>query len=51
LVLPCLDSLVDAGEFAFFWGAGQAGTDGVEVDIDHAGGDSGGIEEGLAFEA
>lgn len=50
LVLPGLDSLVDAGEFAFFWGGGQASADGVEVDIGHTGDDSGGIEEGLAFE-
>ena len=51
LLEPSLDPFLDAGEVAIFGSGGKAGAYGIEVDVDHASGDGGVIEEGLAFEA
>jgi len=51
LLAPCAEPLLNAGEIAFFRSSGKAGSDGIEIHVDHAGGNSGVIEEGLAFEA
>lgn len=48
--MPGTDSFLNAGEVALFGSWCQAGPDGVQVDIDHAGGDGGIVEKHLAFE-
>jgi len=49
--VPGTDALLDAGEVAIFGGGSQAGTDGIQIDVSHAGGDGGNVEQGGAFEA
>ena len=49
-LLPGTDSFLDAGKVAFFRSFCQAGPDGIEVYIHHAGCYGRHVEEGLAFE-
>lgn len=51
MFLPDVDAFLDTGEIASFGRASQAGADGVEIDVNHAGGDGSIIEEGPAFKA
>jgi len=51
LAMPGANALLNAGEVGQFGSRSEAGTDGIEVDVNHTGGDGSEIEEGAAFEA